>query len=79
MAISVAAGAIVFGFAIGSAMNWLAIVAAAFLVVGLGAIGRMVLQRDRRSLGAHPGVRRLPPRARDALVPDAAADRPPHG
>jgi hypothetical protein len=44
MAISVAAGAILFGVAIGSAMNWLAIVAAAFLVVGLGAIGRMVLQ-----------------------------------
>jgi hypothetical protein len=44
MAISVAAGAVLFGVAIGSAMNWLAIVAAAFLVVGLGAIGRMVLQ-----------------------------------
>ena len=44
MAISAAAGAILFGVAIGSAMNWLAIVAAAFLVVGLGAIGRMVLQ-----------------------------------
>ena len=44
MAISVAAGAIVFGFAIGTAMNWLAIVGAAFLVVGLGAIGRMVLR-----------------------------------
>jgi hypothetical protein len=26
-------------------MNWLAIVAAAFLVVGLGAIGRMVLRQ----------------------------------
>jgi hypothetical protein len=45
MAISVAAGAVLFGVAIGSAMNWLAIVAAAFLVVGLGAIGRMVLQQ----------------------------------
>jgi hypothetical protein len=44
MAVSVATGAILFGFAIGSAMNWLAIVAAAFLVVGLGAIGRMVLR-----------------------------------
>jgi hypothetical protein len=44
MAISTAAGAILFGFAIGTAMNWLAIVAAAFLVVGLGAIGRMVLR-----------------------------------
>jgi hypothetical protein len=43
MAISTATGAILFGFAIGTAMNWLAIVAAAFLVVGLGAIGRMVL------------------------------------
>jgi hypothetical protein len=42
-AISAAAGAIVFGFAVGTAMNWLAIVAAAFLVVGLGAVGRMVL------------------------------------
>jgi hypothetical protein len=42
-AISVATGAIVFGFAVGTAMNWLAIVAAAFLVVGLGAVGRMVL------------------------------------
>jgi hypothetical protein len=45
MAISMAAGAVLFGAAIGSAMNWLAIVAAAFLVVGLGAIGRMVLQQ----------------------------------
>jgi hypothetical protein len=45
MAISVAAGAVLLGAAIGSAMNWLAIVAAAFLVVGLGAIGRMVLQQ----------------------------------
>ncbi len=45
MAISVAAGAVLFGVAIGSAMNWLAIVAAAFLVVGLGAIGRMVLRQ----------------------------------
>jgi hypothetical protein len=43
-AISVAAGAVVFGFAIGAALNWLAIVAAAFLVVGLGTIGRMVLR-----------------------------------
>jgi hypothetical protein len=43
MAISTAAGAILFGFAIGTAMNWLTIVAAAFLVVGLGAIGRLVL------------------------------------
>ena len=44
MAVSVAVGAILFGIAIGSALNWLAIVAAAFLVVGLGAIGRMVLR-----------------------------------
>jgi hypothetical protein len=44
MAVSVATGAILFGFAVGTAMNWLAIVAAAFLVVGLGAIGRMVLR-----------------------------------
>ena len=44
MAISTAAGAILFGFAIGTTMNWLAVVAAAFLVVGLGAIGRMVLR-----------------------------------
>lgn len=44
MAISTAAGAILFGFAIGTAMNWLTIVAAAFLVVGLGAIGRLVLR-----------------------------------
>jgi len=44
MAISTAAGAILFGFAIGTAMNWLAVVAAAFLAVGLGAIGRMVLR-----------------------------------
>ncbi|MEA2407204.1 MAG: hypothetical protein QOE69_1323 [Thermoleophilaceae bacterium] len=43
MAVSVAGGAVLFGFAMASAMNWLAIVAAAFLVVGLGAIGRMVL------------------------------------
>jgi hypothetical protein len=44
MAVSTAAGAILFGFAIGTAMNWLAVVAAAFLVVGLGSIGRMVLR-----------------------------------
>jgi hypothetical protein len=43
-AISIAVGAIAFGFAIATAMNWLAIVAAAFLVVGLGAVGRMVLR-----------------------------------
>ena len=69
MAISTAAGAILFGFAIGTTMNWLAVVAAAFLVVGLGAIGRMVLQRDGRGLGAHSRVRGLPPRAGDALAP----------
>jgi uncharacterized membrane protein YdjX (TVP38/TMEM64 family) len=44
MAIFVAAGAILLGVAFGAALNWLAIVAAAFLVVGLGAIGRMVLR-----------------------------------
>jgi hypothetical protein len=44
MAVSVAAGAILLGVAFGAALNWLAIVAAAFLVVGLGAIGRMVLR-----------------------------------
>jgi hypothetical protein len=44
MAVSVAVGAILFGIAFATAMNWLAIVAAAFLVVGLGAIGRMVLR-----------------------------------
>jgi hypothetical protein len=44
MAVFVAAGAILFGVAIGTAMNWLAIVAAAFLVVGLGSVGRMILR-----------------------------------
>jgi hypothetical protein len=44
MAISVATGAILLGIAFGAALNWLAIVAAAFLVVGLGSIGRMVLR-----------------------------------
>ena len=44
MAVFVAVGAILFGLAVATAMNWLAIVAAAFLVVGLGAIGRMVLR-----------------------------------
>jgi hypothetical protein len=44
MAVLVAVGAILFGFAVATAMNWLAIVAAAFLLVGLGAIGRMVLR-----------------------------------
>jgi hypothetical protein len=44
MAVFVAVGAILFGFAVATAMNWLAIVAAAFLVVGLGAIGRLVLR-----------------------------------
>jgi hypothetical protein len=45
MAVFVAVGAILFGFGVATAMNWLAIVAAAFLVVGLGAIGRMVLRQ----------------------------------
>ena len=44
MAVFVAVGALAFGFAIAVATNWLTIVAAAFLVVGLGAIGRMVLR-----------------------------------
>ena len=44
MAVFVAVGAILFGFAVATAMNWLAIVAAAFLVVGLGAIGQVVLR-----------------------------------
>jgi hypothetical protein len=44
MAVFVAVGSILFGLAVATAMNWLAIVAAAFLVVGLGAIGRMVLR-----------------------------------
>jgi hypothetical protein len=45
MAVFIAFGALAFGFAIATAMNWLAIVAAAFLVVGLGAVGRMVLRQ----------------------------------
>ena len=44
MAVFVGVGALLLGFAVATAMNWLAIVAAAFLVVGLGAIGRMVLR-----------------------------------
>ncbi len=44
MAVCVGVGAILFGFGIATAMNWLTIVAAAFLVVGLGSIGRMVLR-----------------------------------
>ena len=44
MAVFVAVGALAFGFAIAVATNWLTIVAAAFLVVGLGAIGRVVLR-----------------------------------
>jgi hypothetical protein len=44
MALVVALGAIGLGVAFAAALNWLAIVAAAFLVVGLGAIGRMVLR-----------------------------------
>jgi hypothetical protein len=44
MALSVGAGSILFGLGIATAMNWLTIVAAAFLVVGLGSIGRMVLR-----------------------------------
>jgi hypothetical protein len=44
MALSVGIGALVFGIAVVAALNWLAIVGAAFLVVGLGAIGRMVLR-----------------------------------
>jgi hypothetical protein len=43
MAVCVGVGSIVFGFGIATAMNWLTIVAAAFLVVGLVSIGRMVL------------------------------------
>ena len=44
MAISAGAGAILFGLGVASAMNWMTVVAAAFMVVGLGAIGRMVLR-----------------------------------
>jgi hypothetical protein len=44
MAVCVGVGSIVFGLGIATAMNWLTIVAAAFLVVGLGSIGRMVLR-----------------------------------
>jgi hypothetical protein len=44
MAVCVGVGSILFGFGIATAMNWLTIVAAAFLVVGLGSIGRMVLR-----------------------------------
>jgi hypothetical protein len=44
MAVCVGVGSIVFGFGIAAAMNWLTIVAAAFLVVGLWSIGRMVLR-----------------------------------
>ena len=44
MAVCVGAGSILFGFGVATAMNWLAIVAAAFLVVGLGSIGRVVLR-----------------------------------
>jgi hypothetical protein len=43
MAVCVGVGSIVFGLGIATAMNWLTIVAAAFLVVGLVSIGRMVL------------------------------------
>jgi hypothetical protein len=43
MAVCVGVGSIVFGFGIATAMNWLTIVAVAFLVVGLVSIGRMVL------------------------------------
>ena len=78
MAISLAVGASLFGFGIGSAMNWLLIVAAAFLVVGLGSIGRMVLREtdedwehtpEYRASGPWPGCassqkRRLPAAAR---------------
>jgi hypothetical protein len=46
MAVSVGVGAIVFGFGVATAMNWLTIVAAAFLVIGLGSIGRMVLRES---------------------------------
>ena len=63
MALSTAAGAILFGFAIGTAMNWLAIVAAAFLVVGLGAIGRMVLRETDEAWESTPeyeGFRPVP-------------------
>jgi hypothetical protein len=63
MAISVAAGAIVFGFAIATAMNWLAIVAAAFLVVGLGAVGRVVLSETDEAWEHTPeydGFRHVP-------------------
>jgi hypothetical protein len=44
MAVCVGAGAILVGLAFATALNWLAIVAAAVLVVGLGSIGRMVLR-----------------------------------
>jgi hypothetical protein len=46
MAVCVGVGSILFGFGVATAMNWLAIVAAAFLVIGLGSIGRMVLRES---------------------------------
>jgi hypothetical protein len=42
-AISAGLGALLFGFAVAAATNWLAVVGATLLVVGLGAVGRMVL------------------------------------
>ena len=44
MAVCVGVGAILVGLAFATALNWLAIVAAAFLVVGLGSIGRMIIR-----------------------------------
>ena len=44
MAFCAGVGAILVGLAFATALNWLAIVAAAFLVVGLGSIGRMIIR-----------------------------------
>ena len=44
MAVCAGVGAILVGLAFATALNWLAIVAAAFLLVGLGSIGRMIIR-----------------------------------
>ena len=68
MATFVAVGAVLFGFAIATAMNWLAIVAAAFLVVGLGAIGRWSFARPTKP-GSTPRSTTASARPGDALSP----------
>ena len=63
MAVSIAAGALLWGIGFAAASLPIAIVAAAFLLVGLGSLGRIVYMEsdaDWEHTPEHPGFRPLP-------------------